>query len=166
MCSGCRVVKKSLSLGERSGARASQIFSRSAASIVSPWSTFPVLRVVAGSNNKMLRDPLRDDRFVLDAPRDDEELTGLERDDLVAEVDLHTALDDEKHLVFRLVMVPDVLVFGFHDLYVLPVELTDDLGDPSFAERVQFFLDVDFFHESLLRDEASAVLAIGENVCG
>ena len=123
----------------------SQIFSSSAVSIVNAWSTFLVVRVAAGSNSKRHATPSGTNGLCSTPLRDDEDLTRIESDDLVAQVNLHAVVDDEKHL---------------------SRELADDLGNPGLGKRAQFLFDVCFFHEWLFRDETSVVSGVDAKVSG
>ena len=63
---------------------------------------------------------------MLDAARDDEKLAHFESDDAIAEVDVEMSIEDKEQLILILVMMPDELAGQFHDLHVLPVQLTNN----------------------------------------
>jgi hypothetical protein len=58
---------------------------------------------------------------VLNALRDDEELSGRECDVAIAELDYEAALEHEEQLVRLLMMVPHELALELRELDLLPV---------------------------------------------
>src|SRR5690348_14354583 len=90
-------------------------------------------------------DLLAGDGKVLDPVGNDRELSRLEHDLAVPQLDHQPALDDVEELVFGFVVVPHELAFELDRLDVEVVELADDLGRPVVGEELQLFRDVDFF---------------------
>lgn len=78
------------------------------------------------------------DGLVLDAAGDDAELSFAERDHAVSKVQIELAGEDEEHLVFIGMVMPDVLALKLDELDVLAVELADDLGGPVVGEGGEF----------------------------
>src|SRR5437667_7900244 len=64
---------------------------------------------------------------VLDAARDDDELTGADVAVAVAQLHAQAAGHDEEQLVLGVVMVPDELATQLDDLHVHVVHVADDL---------------------------------------
>jgi hypothetical protein len=52
----------------------------------------------------------------LDAFLDDDEFAGIDENLAIAEAHFHSALHDEKHFVFVVVVMPDECAFKFNDL--------------------------------------------------
>ncbi len=71
---------------------------------------------------------------MLDAPGDDQHLSGVEGHGLVAKVDPDPTLHHEEELVLVLVMVPDELALQLGQLDVEVVDLADDLRAPVFGD--------------------------------
>ncbi len=71
---------------------------------------------------------------MLDAARDDQELAFVQPNVLIAELDQQASFDDEKHLVFVVVLMPDELALELRHLDVHPLHFADDLGRPRLAE--------------------------------
>ena len=85
-------------------------------------------------------------RSMLDASRDDEELAGMEVDDLISKLHPKRASDDQKHLVFVGMGVPHELALNLDQLDQLTVELAHDLGEPAVFEQTEFLGEIDLFH--------------------
>jgi hypothetical protein len=85
-------------------------------------------------------------RFVLDAPRNDDEFALFDPFVTVAKFHAETAFDDEEHFVFVLVMVENEFAFEFVELYVLAVEFGGDVRLPVFGDLGEFVGDVDLVH--------------------
>ena len=74
-------------------------------------------------------------RPVFDAVRDNDEVTGLELQDLVAQLHAEAAAHHEEELVLRCVVMPDEGPPELRELDRLPVELAHDPGPPVVTEE-------------------------------
>src|SRR5262245_55298167 len=82
------------------------------------------------------------DGAMLDSTRDYQELAFFERDVAIAEFHREAALHDEKELVLAFVMMPDEFAEELHQLYVLAVELANDLRIPVSVHERQLFSEI------------------------
>ena len=83
---------------------------------------------------------------MFDTPGDDEELAFVELDVTIPQLDGHLTLYDKKQLVFMFVSMPDELSLKFHQLYVVAIQLANDLWTPEIGEQFKLFLKIDFLH--------------------
>src|SRR5262245_63789017 len=81
---------------------------------------------------------------MLDAARHDEELACVERHATIAKFHDEAAVDDEKQLVFVLVVMPHELALELHELDVLTVQLADDFRVPVGVKQRERVAKVDF----------------------
>jgi hypothetical protein len=72
-------------------------------------------------------------------PEDVPLFTQAELDQMLAEFDLHPPTPDKKHLILVFVMVPWEHPAELRELYLLAVELSNDLGPPMFVDQRKFF---------------------------
>ncbi len=86
------------------------------------------------------------DRPMFDAVRDDDELTLVETDDAVAQVQFETAGDDQEHFVLVFVMVPVEGALKFDQFDLLAVKFAGDARLPVMVDVGEFFRQVDFVH--------------------
>lgn len=84
------------------------------------------------------------DGVVLDAFGDDEHLAFAKMDRItISHLDGELTFEDKEELVFVFVAMPGELAFEFGEFDLLPVELPDDFGCPSFIEEAEFVGEVD-----------------------
>lgn len=83
---------------------------------------------------------------MLDAARYDEELARTEMYSVILELDTEAAAYSEEQLIFVLMMVPDEGSLELDELYLLAVELSDNLGSPVFGDLREFLSKIHFFH--------------------
>ena len=76
----------------------------------------------------------------------DDEFSGSDVSIAGSKLHAQAPLDDEKQLVFPLMVVPDELPSKLHDFHVGVVELADDLGAPDVLEQAEFLLEVHGLH--------------------
>ena len=84
----------------------------------------------------------------------DEELARIKRDDALAEMDFEMTLENEKQLVFVLVVVPHELAHELDEPDVLAVELADDARAPVLRELRELLGKVHLLHRALARCSA------------
>ena len=84
------------------------------------------------------------DRTVFDATRDDAELPFAELDVAVTKADRERTLYDKEEFILMLMPVPDELSLQLCELYMLSVQLADDLRRPLIGEEGELFGEVDF----------------------
>ena len=101
--------------------------------------------------------PLLGDRAMLDAPRDDQELSFLQPDLTVTELHNEASLHDQEEFVLVIVVVPDELAPELDELDVLAVHLTNDLGAPVILEEGQLLVN-DLYRRAMHRCGADAGL--------
>src|SRR5262245_48135250 len=94
------------------------------------------------------------DGSMFNAPRHNQELPLLQRDLAIAKLHHEVALDDEKELVFKVVLVPDEVALELDEFDVLAIELPDDPWPPMVVNEGQLVLHVDFIQEQILHDTA------------
>lgn len=94
---------------------------------------------------------------MLNAFRHDIKLTWIERNNLIAEMDVQMAADDEKKFVFIIVRVPIQLTHSFGQLDVILVQLSNQFRRPGVVEFFKFFCQVDFAHRSTQLADADGV---------
>ena len=75
---------------------------------------------------------------VLDAARDDVQLTRAQFHRAIAKLDLHHALPDEKQFVRVGVMMPGKDALEFYDANFLSIQLSDHLGSPMLGQEGEF----------------------------
>jgi hypothetical protein len=87
---------------------------------------------------------------MFDASGHNDEFSGF--DDFVAVTKTHAqgSVDDQKHFVFVVVMVPDELALQPDDFDVRVVDLTDDFGAPEFGDLAELFFQVYGLHHLFL----------------
>ena len=71
----------------------------------------------------------------------------VQRDGAVLKLDVHAAFDDDEHFVGVAVVVPDELALKFHQLELVVVHFSDDLGRPVVGKQGEFFREVDDAHD-------------------
>src|SRR5262245_29535470 len=74
------------------------------------------------------------DRPMLDAARNDDELSRLDLTHFVSKLHPQQTGQDEEELVFGLVMMPDELALQLDQLHSLSVEFADDARSPVFRD--------------------------------
>ena len=87
------------------------------------------------------------DGTVLGSAGDDDEFSGFDPFVVVAEFHAETALDDEEHFVFVVVMVEDEGAVEFDEFDLLSVQFGGDSGLVEVGDEGEFFGDVDFGHD-------------------
>jgi hypothetical protein len=85
-------------------------------------------------------------RPMLHSMRDDQEFSGPEIHNLVAEFNSQHAVDGQKELVFTVVPMPDEFATELHQLYLLAVKFSNHFGAPVLGDGLKFFINIDFFH--------------------
>jgi hypothetical protein len=83
---------------------------------------------------------------MLDASRNDEELSFPERDIPIAKLHDEAATNDEEELVFVFVLMPHELPLELHELDLLAVEFPDDLGIPLRVEQRELLAEIDLLN--------------------
>src|SRR5882672_5065463 len=83
-------------------------------------------------------------RQMLDAVRDDDELTRLDHEVAVPQLHPQPTLHDQKELVLTLVMVPDEFALEFRELHETVVYLADDFGTPLILKAAKHLGEIDF----------------------
>ena len=83
---------------------------------------------------------------VLDASRDDQEISFVEPDVAVPQFHAEAALDHQEKLVLVVVVVPGEGALEFHELHLLAVQLGDDAGVPMIGEGGELLPEIHFFH--------------------
>jgi len=104
----------------------------------------------AGGLKEEAVDLLSGDGAMLDATGDDEEFILSEGYGAVAKLHLEGALEDQEHLVFGVVLVPDEFTLELDEFDVLAVQLADDPGSPVVEEEAQFLLQVHLVHGAIV----------------
>jgi len=85
-------------------------------------------------------------RPMLHSMRDDQEFSGPEIHNPIAEFDSQDAADGEKELVFTVVPMPDEFAPKLHQLDLLAVKFSNHSGAPVLGNGLEFFINIDFFH--------------------
>jgi hypothetical protein len=85
---------------------------------------------------------------MLDAFRHDYEFAGVDHGFVIAEFHAKCAFDDQKQLVFVIVMMEDKLALEFDGFNVSVVEFTDDAWVEVIGESTELVTEVYGFHES------------------
>ena len=80
---------------------------------------------------------------VLHPPRNDDHLPFSKVDRSIPELHGEAAVQHEEELILGVVMVPDELSLELHELYMLPVELGDDLRVPVRREAREALGELD-----------------------
>jgi hypothetical protein len=86
------------------------------------------------------------DGAMFDAARDNDEFTFAHRGFAIAEFHAQSAFDDQKELVFVVVMMPDKLAFEFNGFDVAVVDFADDARIAIVGEKAEFILEIDGVH--------------------
>ncbi len=84
-------------------------------------------------------------RHMLDTVRDDDELAFVKMDILITQLDEQVSFDDEKQLVFNIVVMPDEFAFELNELHVRSVDLTCDPGTPIVLKEIKLLAEIHFF---------------------
>ena len=83
---------------------------------------------------------------MLDAMRNDDELTWVQFDHSVAKFDTKATPNAKEELVLPLMLMPHKGAAELHDFDFLPVELTNDLGAPVFGDERELLSEVYLVH--------------------
>src|SRR5205085_4128948 len=83
---------------------------------------------------------------VIDAARDDDQLTFLDDDASIAELHREPSPVDEKEFVLVLVAMPDEHALELDHLHVMAVHVADDFGGPMRREERELLPQVDLVH--------------------
>jgi hypothetical protein len=75
---------------------------------------------------------------MLDAARDDQELSGLELDYAVAQFHAEPAFDHEEEFILALVLMPDEFAVQLGELHLAIIDVADDPRRPDIGELRQF----------------------------
>src|SRR5271166_2107534 len=89
---------------------------------------------------------------MLDAPGHDQKLAFIQPDVAVTELHAESSVDDQKQLVFVVMLMPDKLAMEFHQLDVLPVQLANDPGAPVVVEEGELLTQVHLGDRSVSED--------------
>src|ERR1700688_4907172 len=83
---------------------------------------------------------------MLDAARDDDELTFTDDGFAVAKFHVQRAFDDEEKFVFGVVMVPDKFTLQLDRFDFAVVDCANDAGVAVVGEAAELFFEIDGFH--------------------
>lgn len=88
--------------------------------------------------------------LVLDSTRNDKHLPFSQQDVSVSQLELEISFDDQKKLVLVFVLMPYKLALYFRELYVLTIELSDDLGGPIVVNLRELLGQICFIYQDSL----------------
>jgi hypothetical protein len=90
------------------------------------------------------------DGTMLYALRNDEKLPWVDQNFPVPELYAQASIDNKEQFIFLFVLMPHELPLELHQLYKLPIELSDDLWIPIIQEALEFLFEIHNFHNYLL----------------
>jgi hypothetical protein len=82
---------------------------------------------------------------MLYALRNNDKFTRIDDHGAVAKLHVKLAGNDEKHLVFVFVEMPDECALKLRQLYSEIIDFADDFGAPLVAEKREFLCQIHFF---------------------